>query len=503
MLFNSYIFIFIFFPLCITGFYLLNNVDNSDWAKTWLIGLSLWFYGYFNLSYLGIMILSILVNYGLTMWITRFCDENNVKKKIMALGIALNLGLLFYFKYFDFFISNVNSVFGTDYALLGILLPLGISFFTFQQIGFLIDVYRGDIERVSFVDYALFVSFFPQLIAGPIVSWEEMGPGIRNIGKNRFDTERVVRGLNLFILGLAKKVLIADVLGRAVDVGYASLEYMNGLDSFLIMIWYSLQLYFDFSGYCDMAKGLASMLGFELPINFDSPYKAANIVDFWKRWHRTLTRFFTKYVYIPLGGNRKGEARMLVNILIVYFLSGLWHGAGWNFILWGMMHGVMYVVVRMLQKHLIKERTEKTENIAVKGILTVVKGILTIVNFIYVSMAWVYFRASSISEGTLLIRNILTKSWEGVAYSLSEALKLDEIWYAVKILHLDRFAWSQGLVMYVITIVALLITFICPNANYISTKIKPKLAWAICFAILGIWCVLNLSQVSTFLYFNF
>jgi len=503
MLFNSYIFIFIFFPLCITGFYLLDKLKSDVYAKVWLIAFSLWFYGYFNYSYLLIMILSIVVNFSLTMWITHKNTKTRWKKFVLTIGIVLNLGILFYFKYFDFFLNTMNDIFKTDYPLKHILLPLGISFFTFQQIGFLVDVYRGDIEEVSFVDYTLFVSFFPQLIAGPIVSQEEMLPQFKTIQGRILDYEKFSRGLTLFVLGLSKKVLIADTLGASVDAGYINIDALNGLDCFLVMIWYSLQLYFDFSGYCDMARGLAEMLGFELPINFDSPYKTTNIIEFWKHWHRTLTRFFTKYVYIPLGGNRKGYARMLANILVVYFLSGLWHGAGYNYICWGMLHGVMYVFTRMWQKTGIYSRINKITT----GINGLVKLLITAlklaVNFIYVSLAWVFFRAESVSQACKLISQMFTQTWSGVNYSLSEAMKMDELWYVVKILRVDRYSFSQNIAMIAITVFAILLTLLAPNAAQVSERIKPKIRNSVIIAILGIWCVVSLSNVSTFLYFNF
>jgi len=504
MLFNSYIFIFIFFPLCISGFYALSRLKNDVYAKLWLIGLSLWFYGYFNTYYLLIMVLSIVLNYVLTIFLMgKNGGIRRVSRKlILIIGIVLNLGVLFYFKYFDFFLTAVNDVFKLSLPLKQILLPLGISFFTFQQIGYLVDVYRNEVTEVDFVNYALFVSFFPQLIAGPIVSQADMMPQFKTIKDRKIDSEQISRGLVLFILGLSKKVLVADTFGKAVDAGYASMANMGGLDCFLIMIWYTLQLYFDFSGYCDMARGLARMLGFDIAINFDSPYKSTNIIEFWKKWHITLTRFFTKYVYIPLGGNRKGNARMLLNILIIYFLSGLWHGAGYNYILWGMIHGVAYVICRALQLAK-KENTEKSK--ALNPIFaSAIKVIKTFVTFIYVSIAWVYFRAPSISEGTALLKQIFVGSWTKVDIALSNVFKVSELWYVVKLLHIDRnYLLSQNLLMVVITLAALVVIFIAPNAGEVAKKIKPKLGYALLFAVLGIWCVVSLSEVSTFLYFNF
>lgn len=515
MLFNSYIFIFLFFPLCITGFYLLAGRGLDSAAKVWLIGFSLWFYGFFSPSYLIIMVSSILLNHVLAKMMRRF-DQKPKNKALLIAGVILNLGLLGYFKYLDFTLSNLNFIFGLDIPLKNILLPLGISFFTFQQIGFLVDTYRGDADEVTFVDYALFVSFFPQLVAGPIVSQEEMMPQFATIRGRKPEAERIARGLSLFILGLSKKVLIADSLGRAVDAGYDMIPSLGGLDSFLVMLWYALQLYFDFSGYCDMARGLAGMLGFELPINFDSPYMATDITDFWHRWHRTLTRFFTRYVYIPLGGSRRGEARTIINILIVYLLSGLWHGAGWNYILWGALHGVAYAVVRTAQRMRGGMAAEKdrrmsgSDDEATGRTGSLAHGFAHIsgrlITFIYVSFAWIYFRAESISQGTELIRRMFTGSWRSVNYTLADRFaEIDELWYLVKFSGLPgvNFVLAHNLVMIIVTIAALVTVFVVPNADRCVQKLKPRILTAVLLGALGLWCVLSLSKVSTFLYFNF
>lgn len=492
MLFNSYIFIFLFFPMCITGFYVLAGRGYGTAAKVWLIGFSLWFYGYFSPSYLLIMIASIALNHVLVK-LMRVFDAKRSKRALLIAGVILNLGLLGYFKYLDFAISNLNFIFKANIPYREILLPLGISFFTFQQIGYLADTYRGEAAESTLVDHALFVSFFPQLVAGPIVTQSEMMPQFETVSGRRPDVEGIARGLSLFILGLAKKVLIADSLGRAVDAGYDMIPSLGGLDSFLIMLWYALQLYFDFSGYCDMAGGLAGMLGFTIPANFDSPYKAVDITDFWHRWHQTLTRFFTRYVYIPLGGSRRGEVRTVVNILIVYLLSGLWHGAGWNYILWGAMHGVAYAAVRTLQRH-------------TAPLPTLLRLLGRSVTFLYVSFAWIYFRAESISQGNELIRRMFTGSWKTVNYTLADRFAdIDELWYIVKFSGLPgvNFALAHNLVMIAVTLAALVTVFAAPNAGECVKRLKPRIVWAIALGALGLWCVLSLSEVSTFLYFNF
>ena len=520
MLFNSYIFIFLFFPLCITGFYLLAGHDRDVLARIWLIGFSLWFYGFFSPAYLIIMVVSILLNYLLTQFMYR-TDKKTGKRAILIAGVIINLGLLGYFKYLDFAISNLNFIFETNIPLKEILLPLGISFFTFQQIGFLADTYRGEAERVGFIDYALFVSFFPQLVAGPIVTQAEMLPQFKTIRGRKPEAEKIARGLSLFILGLSKKVLIADSLGRAVDAGYDMIPQLGGLDSFLVMLWYALQLYFDFSGYCDMARGLAGMLGFELPVNFDSPYQADDITDFWHRWHRTLTRFFTGYVYIPLGGSRRGEVRTIVNILTVYLLSGLWHGAGWNYILWGALHGVAYSIVRTVQRHMHSRgdsaRTADDDgaghpvinpgSTALRSVGRIAcRAAGRIVTFLYVSFAWIYFRADSISQGTELIRRMFSGTWRSVNYTLADKfVEIDELWYIVKFSGLPgiNFPLAHNLVMIAVTIAALVTVSVVPNADKCVQKMKPGIVNAVLLGVLGLWCVLSLSEVSTFLYFNF
>ena len=522
MLFNSYIFNFLFFPLCLLGFYGLRKV-NSTWAKVWLIGFSLWFYGYFNIRYLCIMIFSILLNFGaykMMMWVDSAVAKGNSanisgvllgkkinKKPILITGVSANLLLLFYFKYFDFFIENINVVFGTSMALRNIVLPLGISFFTFQQISFLADTYRGELKECNFVDYALFVSFFPQLIAGPIVTHDEMLPQFKEIGNKRFDEDNFCRGLFIFILGMGKKVLIADTFGVAVDAGYTMVEQLGSIDAILVMLFYTLQLYFDFSGYCDMAIGIGKMMGIEIALNFNSPYKACNIIDFWKRWHITLSRFFTKNIYIPLGGNRRGNARMYVNLFLVFFLSGIWHGAGWNYILWGVMHGVLYCVTRWWQKNVATryQQTEtRNEGMGISKIAnTTTQTCKILLTFLYINAVWVFFRSESIGQAFVLFRRMFTGGIALPQYALYDAFNLDEFWYVMKVLHLTNYSFSNYILMIVFTVVILFVTFFGKNVHELAKKWKMSGISAVALAGIFIWCVVSLSGVSTFLYFNF
>lgn len=521
VLFNSYIFVFLFFPCCLLGYYGFMHFRQVRAAKVFLIAMSFWFYGYFNVSYLFIMACSIGGNY---IFYRVLSDKKS--RPVMALAVAANLGVLFYFKYFDFFLSTVNAIFGSSMALYNVLLPLGISFFTFQQISFIVDTYHGEVERCSLTDYALFVSFFPQLIAGPIVSHSEMLPQFARMGEKKISWEQAARGLSLFILGLAKKVLIADVFGAGVDYGYENLELLGCPDAVLVIVFYTLQLYFDFSGYCDMARGIGRMLGIELPVNFDSPYKAGNIIDFWKRWHITLNRFFTKYVYIPLGGNRRGQARMYANLMIVFLLSGLWHGAGWNYLVWGGMHGVLYVLTRFWMKNL-KQRlfcahrnagnpssgeahgqVSRTTAVPAGGaaaqaghiIMTYMSRILL---FCYVGVAWVYFRAQSVAQANRMLHIALQGRMQKVSLELAECFQVDEFWYVLKVLRLDSRSYSRYILMWAILAAGIYFAMVGKNAAERVERMKFKPVSAMVFAVLALWCVLTFSKVSTFLYFNF
>lgn len=538
MLFNSYIFIFLFLPLCLVGFYILQN-KQATLAKVWLTCFSLWFYGYFNQTYLLIMFCSIIGNYFIHCLIIKERNrefeakkikkdkkykvestDNKCKSKfIMLTGVALNLLVLFYFKYFDFFLENVNALFGSSIPLKNILLPLGISFFTFQQISFLADTYRGELREygntsdlkengegekpISFIDYALFVSFFPQLIAGPIVVHEEMLPQFARIGNDCRNKEEKLeiftKGVYVFVLGLAKKVLVADTFGVAVDLAYSNINGINGFESLITILFYSLQLYFDFSGYCDMAKGIAGMFGMKIANNFSSPYKATNIVEFWKCWHITLSRFFTKNIYIPLGGNRKGEIRMYINYFIVFFLSGFWHGAGWNFILWGIMHGALYIVTKWC---LNRKQKRNTENLT-HGKQWIGKLLGCIFTFVYVSIAWVYFRAASVEQANTLLMNVVTKPWALPGSGFTDAFNLGEFWYVLKILKLATLPYANYYIMILFSGVTLAITFFGRNIDELAEKFKPTIINAVVTAVLFLWCVVSLSGVSTFLYFNF
>lgn len=476
MLFNSYAFVFLFFPLCILGFYICKAIcrkSGKDRAvKLFLIIISLWFYGFSRPANLPVLLVSMAVNYGIYL----LMEKKEKKKLLLAAGLAANLLTLFCFKY-------TGSLF----------VPLGISFFTFSQIAFLMECYRGNLSRFSLWDYGVYITFFPKLIEGPIALPQEIQEQTKEICGKAFRWEEFYRGMCLFILGLAKKVLLADTLGRAADYGYTNLTSLNAGEALIVMFSYTLQIYFDFSGYCDMAMGAGGMLGFSLPLNFNAPYKAGNIVEFWKRWHMTLTRFFTRYLYIPLGGSRKGKIRTYSNMLIVFLVSGIWHGAGWQFIVWGMMHGVLYVLTkwRMERKNVKKEG----------GIIR--KTLSVAATFLYVNAAWVFFRAPSVQEAVTLFKTAADCRFAQISRSLTGCFQLDEFWYVIKVLHMDRWQYAHYILMVLMLLLAFLIVFFGKTAAAVAAKIRPSVLNTLMLAILFVWCVVTFSEVSSFIYFNF
>ena len=474
MLFHSYIFVFVFLPVSLGGYYLAGRIGSRA-AKLWLAAMSLW---------------------GLPRRRPDCPSSPGTcgpgPGGLLAAGVAVNLAALVYFKYMDFFIGNWNYISGMELPLLHVALPVGISFFTFQQISYLADCYKGEIETKGFLDYMLSIVYFPKLVEGPLVIYAEWEPELAGAGEKGFDAEKFMRGVCQFVMGMMKKVILADTFGGAVDYGYSNLEIMHGWDALLIVVFYALQLYFDFSGYCDMALGVSRMFGIELPVNFNSPYQAGNIVEFWKRWHITLNRFFTKYIYIPLGGNRKGRARMYGNLLIVFLVSGIWHGAGWNFILWGMLHGVLYVLTRMWMNRRGAFHGRKVPRV-----------ISVPLTFCYTAFAWVYFRAENAAQGNRLISLLFSGDYARVNRNLAGYFNLDEFWYILKVLRLDGWEYGHYILMGAITVFSLLLVFFGKNAAGVADKIKPKPWTAVLFAGAMLWCVLAFSGVSTFLYFNF
>lgn len=487
MLFNSYIFILFFLPLTIIGYYLLNHFQKYEVSKVFLVMMSFWFYGYFNVSYLLIIIVSIVVNYGLGKGLV--LTKNTVLAKVyLGMGLFFNLSLLFYFKYYDFFISNTNQLFSTEFHLKHIVLPLGISFFTFQQLSFVIDCYKKQVPLYGFWDYSLFVTFFPQLVAGPIVLHSEMVPQFADRTNKNVDYGDLVKGIYALTCGMAKKVLLADTFGMFVNYGFANHTMLNTTEMLFVMIGYTLQIYYDFSGYCDMAVGIGSLLRIKIPMNFHSPYKAVTILDFWKRWHMTLTRFFTNYVYIPLGGNRKGAIRTYGNIGIVFLISGLWHGANWTFIVWGILHGANNIVTRISGKWIEK----------------IPKCMKWLATFLFINVTWLLFRSDSMKQCKEIYATILSLDFGGIS---TEMLYVMEDLAEVKFLN----EMAIALVARNITLPLLLIIFaiglfgvLCMrNTMEKIERLQLNMYLLMKVVVVAIWCLISFAGVSTFLYFDF
>lgn len=448
--------------------------------------MSLWFYGYFNKAYLLLIVCSIILNFIISKIIEK---SNSYQKKVaLAGGVIFNLGMIFYFKYYSFFIQNVNCFFQSDYNLRHILLPLGISFFTFQQLSYIIDTYNGKTcgKGYNFIEYTSFISFFPQLVAGPIVLHDELIPSFRDRSKKKLNFDNLTHGIIMFTLGLFKKVMIADVLGRIVVWGFGNVEAATSMDLILVMLSYTFQIYFDFSGYSDMATGIAWMFNFKLPMNFNSPYKAYSIIDFWKRWHMTLTRFLRAYIYFPLGGNKKGTVRTYVNTMIVFLASGIWHGANYTFILWGILHGVAQCITRFLKK-----QYDQWNSVVQWGI-----------TFIFINFTWLLFRSDSLHQWKELCKKIISLENLQVSTQLINQVLLPEFKCLYKYTKLGWFnRFITGFTLWFLIIGCFWICLNCDNNQ--ERLLKPSIITLISIPVLLIWCLISLSSISVFLYFNF
>lgn len=487
MLFNSYIFILLFLPIALIGYFGINRMGRYQMALFFLCIMSLWFYAYFNPKYLLLIGTSILTNFCLSRLILQQ-KSFALKKGLLIAGVLGNLASIFYFKYFDFFVSNVNGIFKTDFTLRNIILPLGISFFTFQQISYLVDSYKGNIEKYTFIEYVTFVTFFPQLVAGPIVTHDETLPQFRDLDKKKLNYENLCTGLYSFSMGLGKKVLLADSFSKIVSVGFANIEALDSTNAILVMLAYSLQLYFDFSGYSDMAVGLGRMFNIDIIVNFNSPFKSKNVADLWNRWHISLNRFLIKYVYIPLGGSRGSVFKTYVNTLIVFFLSGLWHGANWTFVLWGMLNGIAVVIYRMAKKYF--DKLPQIVNI--------------FITFLVFNFTFVYFRAESVHDGTQFLKKVFSGSFGSVLPELSEALTaLLEIKILARIVPDSIMMIVPGLFVYAIIIIGLVAVFTMKNTQEKAAQGVVKVKRLLSTWIILVWCILSFSGVSEFLYFNF
>ena len=483
MLFNSYIFIFLFLPATLIVYFLLNNRKLTIVSKAWLVFASLFFYGWWNPIYVPLILGSILLNYAIG--VTLSGAKNSQSKLILILGIAGNLGLLAYFKYMDFFITNINYLTGGHIRLLQIILPLGISFFTFTQIAYLVDAYRHLAKEYSLLNYFLFVTFFPHLLAGPIIHHKEMMPQFDRLKNKLLNHRNLAHGLLLFFIGLFKKVVIADSLAVWADQGFDHTAVLTLIEAWAVSLSYSLQLYFDFSGYTDMALGTSLMFNIRLPINFNSPYRSLNIQEFWRRWHMTLGRFIRDYVYIPLGGSKVSETRTIINLLVTFFIIGLWHGAGWTFVCWGLMHGVAIVVQR------IWDRTN----------ISLPKFLAWLLTFNFVNFSWVFFRALNFNDATKVVKGMLGFNGLGGTEQLTRVFgSFKKFQIALKhwLGSIDGNAQTLAFIL-----LCLIFSLFFWNSNEMEERFSPNWKNAFILGVISLYAMLNLQKASQFIYFNF
>jgi D-alanyl-lipoteichoic acid acyltransferase DltB (MBOAT superfamily) len=492
MLFNSFVFIFAFLPVTLLG-YLVIGTCRRELAAAWLTVASLAFYAWWDPRYLPLLLASALVNF----WFGRALAAQPGNKLLISMGVSFNLLLLAYFKYFNFIINNVQALSGFQLEVHRIILPLGISFFTFTQIAFLLDAFRGEVREPKFIHYLLFVTYFPHLIAGPILHHKEMMPQFAKARRQWLEPENLVTGGVIFVIGLCKKAVLADGIAPYANAAFGAAArgvHFLFADAWSAALAYTFQLYFDFSGYCDMAIGASLMFGIALPLNFNSPYKSRSIVEFWRRWHMTLSRFLRDYLYFPLGGNRKGPARRYVNLFITMVLGGLWHGAGWTFAIWGALHGIFLCI-----NHAFDVAAARTKIVVPKSVSSIAGWVAT---FTAVVVGWVFFRAGNISAALNILEGMANLTVTGPVFHPEPNARM--------------FAWTWCTALLILTVVA-------PNTqelmrDYLTGITKPQQSgtlfggpfkfrvtnrWAIVVGAFLCASLVCLPQPTSFLYFNF
>lgn len=482
MQFNSYEFILLLFPMTVILYFLSNKI-KPVLGKIVLILASIVFYSLGRWEMLIFLAVSMAVNFLSACLLKRFCFKSRF---MLVIPIVINVGFLLWFKYLNFVISNVNMFFGSSFPLKNMILPLGISFYTFQQIAYIVSVGRGEIDKVSLLDYLVYILFFPKLVMGPIVDPVDFIAQINDNSRKKVNTTNLAVGAKLFSLGLMKKVMLADTFARGANWIYDNLPSATAADCILLIIFYTFEIYFDFSGYSDMAVGISSMINIDLPMNFNSPYKAVSIRDFWKRWHISLTKFLTKYIYIPLGGSRKGTAFTYINTMIVFLISGLWHGANWTFILWGLLHGLLSCFDRAF---------EKAED-------KVFKPVRWLLTMIWVSVLWLLFSADSVTQWLMILKRAASIRSLSISDGLIDTFKIVERTLIYDALHLAPLSNSiRGFIMLVFMLIAAVVCLI-PQNNFRNKEkfgVFSMIGASVCF----VWGVLCLGSESVFVYFGF
>ena len=464
MLFNSYEFIFLFVPIVLgIYFYLGKNFSNA--ANLWLVCASLFFYGYWDIHYLPLLLGSIAFNYIFAGKILKFRqNEKFIQAKIYFIsGLIFNIGLLGYYKYLDFFLRNFNRL-GANFELLHLILPLGISFFTITQLLYLYDCYEGAAKDHELVNYALFVSFFPHLMAGPILYHRQMMTQFNDPSLRLINWSNISRGLTLFIIGLMKKVIIADELSPYIQFAYSHTAEIDTTTAWIATIFYVLQLYFDFSGYSDMAVGLARMMNLEIPINFNSPYRATSVIMFWQRWHISLTNAITACVYIPILKFLKTRSmrNTIIASFISFFIVGIWHGAGWTFVAFALLNSIG-IIVNYIWRHYK---------------LNMPKIPAHIFTLLFMVLTMIFFRAEN----------------------MKDALNVLKAMTHINNLYIPEITDDLPVITFII---AVLLTAFCPNSNQLIKKFQPSYTWLIAIIIGFIFALLSMTKPTEFLYFQF
>ena len=484
MLFNSVSYIFLFLPITCIIYFLLLKRKFIPLSIIWLIIVSIFFYGFYDKKYITLLLLSLILNFIFgRLFYTKFFNQNKTRKCLLFFSLFVNLLILGYYKYSNFFIENLNSIFNTNIEFAKIVLPLGISFFTFTQIAYIVDVYKREVKEYSFINYMLFVTFFPHLIAGPILHHKEMMPQFKDLKRKILNYKNILTGISLFLIGLFKKVVVADSFAAYVLNGYNLDISISMLEAWLIMLTYTFQIYFDFSAYTDMALGSAKLLNIDLPQNFNSPYKAVSIQDFWTRWHITLSRFLRDYIYIPLGGNRNGELRTFVNLLITMLLAGLWHGASWLFVIWGGVHGLALCINRLWKK----------TKIVIPKLLSIT------LTFIFLNLTWVIFRAENFEQ----VVRIYISLFDIKNFSLPIIHEFGLYYITNDVLvRYDKILLLLPL--------AFVFVFLFNNSSEIIKKVKintrtKAILYGIILSIFFLFCITKMltNTYTEFIYFNF
>ena len=490
MIFNSYIFVFLYLPVTVLLYHLINSRRQYKAGKLFLLAASVLFYCSGDAAALPILASSIIINYLFYLWLRKVGDHKAAGRLILFVSVTFNLLTLFYFKYLGFFADIAESLLHKGITAKEVILPLGISYFTFSQIAFLVDCYRDPDAEYAFLDYALFISFFPKISVGPITFAGDLIPQFHDPERLKWNAKNMAGGLVIFAAGLAKKVLIADNMAPYVTWGYSNIGLLGTTNAVLVMVAYTMQIYFDFSGYCDMVKAVCLMLNLDIPDNFLSPYRAVSVEEFWKRWHITLTSFFTKYVYIPMGGNRRGRLRTYLNMIFIFFLSGLWHGASYNFIIWGLLNGAGIILSKLLKGRMVK-------------LPVILRRTGT---FIFANIAWIFFRAPTLKDASDFLAQLFSMRFIPVNIELAAQATPDELQFFqwMILTGLNKTPYFSGCAIALILLIAAVsISMYCMNATERLAALQYNGRTTATTVILLVLSIMSMSGVSEFIYTNF